>query len=86
MCNVHHGIGAASTTGGVVNQLQGRIFALLYLEPQALTLDEIARELEQSKSNVSVNIRARSNGIWCGGSWLAGHARTTTRLRPICGG
>ena|SRR5215469_16278531 len=52
------GIGAASATTGVLNQFQGRIFALLYLEPQALTLDDIARELEQSKSNVSVNIRA----------------------------
>ena len=52
------GIGAASATTGVLNQLQGRIFALLYLESHALTLDDIARELEQSKSNVSVNIRS----------------------------
>ena len=52
------GIGAASATTGVLNQLQGRIFGLLYLQPDAMTLEDIARELEQSKSNISMNIRA----------------------------
>jgi DNA-binding transcriptional regulator GbsR (MarR family) len=51
------GIGAASATSGVLTQLQGRIFGLLYLEPRPLSLDEIAAELQQSKSNVSVNVR-----------------------------
>ena len=51
------GIGAAAATSGVLNQLQGRIFGLLYMEGRALSLDEIAEALEQSKSNVSVNIR-----------------------------
>ena len=51
------GIGAAAATSGVLNQLQGRIFGLLYMEARALSLDEIAEALEQSKSNVSVNIR-----------------------------
>jgi len=51
------GIGAAAATSGIVTQLQGRIFALLYLHPEPLSLDEIAAELEQSKSNISVNIR-----------------------------
>jgi len=51
------GIGAAAATSGVLNQLQGRIFALLYMEGRTLSLDEIAAELEQSKSNISVNIR-----------------------------
>ena len=50
-------MGAAAATSGILNQLQGRIFALLYLQPRPLALEEIAAELEQSKSNISVNIR-----------------------------
>ncbi len=51
------GIGTAAATSGVLSQLQGRIFALLYLREGSLSLDDIAGELEQSKSNISVNIR-----------------------------
>jgi DNA-binding transcriptional regulator GbsR (MarR family) len=51
------GIGAAAATSGILNQLQGRMFALLYLQPRPMTLDDIAAELEQSKSNISVQIR-----------------------------
>ncbi|MGH7900091.1 MAG: GbsR/MarR family transcriptional regulator [Candidatus Binatia bacterium] len=51
------GIGAAAATSGVLNQLQGRIFAFLYLHDRPHSLDEIAEALDQSKSNVSVNIR-----------------------------
>ncbi len=51
------GIGNAAATSGILTQLQGRIFALLYLQPRALALDEIAAELQQSKSNISVTIR-----------------------------
>ena len=51
------GIGAAAATSGVLTQLQGRIFALLYLQPAPLALEDIATELQQSKSNVSVQIR-----------------------------
>jgi DNA-binding transcriptional regulator GbsR (MarR family) len=51
------GIGAAAATSGVLSQLQGRIFGLLYLQLAPLSLDDIAAELEQSKSNVSVQIR-----------------------------
>jgi DNA-binding transcriptional regulator GbsR (MarR family) len=51
------GIGAAAATSGVLSQLEGRIFALLYLQEHPLSLDQIAAELEQSKSNISVNIR-----------------------------
>ncbi len=51
------GMGAAAATSGVLTQLQGRIFGLLYLRPGSLSLDEIVSELGQSKGNVSINIR-----------------------------
>jgi DNA-binding transcriptional regulator GbsR (MarR family) len=51
------GMGAASATSGVLSQLQGRIFAALFLEDRALSLDDIAKALQLSKSNISINIR-----------------------------
>ena len=51
------GIGAAAAHSGVLSQLQGRIFALLYLQSDPVALDAIADLLQQSKSNISVNIR-----------------------------
>ena len=51
------GMGASAASSGVLNSLQGRIFALLYLEPAPLALEDIATRLDQSKSNISINIR-----------------------------
>jgi DNA-binding transcriptional regulator GbsR (MarR family) len=51
------GMGTASATSGVLSQLQGRIFGLLYLHDRPLSLEEIAEGLQQSKSNISTNIR-----------------------------
>src|SRR5215831_18962021 len=51
------GIGAAAATSGILTQLQGRIFALLYLHAGPMSLDEIATELGQSKSNMSIQVR-----------------------------
>jgi DNA-binding transcriptional regulator GbsR (MarR family) len=51
------GLGAAAATSGVITQLQGRIFAFLYLQERPASLDDIAAALEQSKSTISVTIR-----------------------------
>ena len=51
------GIGAAAATSGILTQLQGRIFGLLYLHAGPLSLDDIAAELGQSKSNMSIQVR-----------------------------
>jgi DNA-binding transcriptional regulator GbsR (MarR family) len=51
------GVGAGAAPSGILTQLQGRIWGLLYLQPNPLSLDEIAAELQQSKSNISTTIR-----------------------------
>ena len=51
------GLGTAASASGILTQQQARIFGLLYLALRPLSLDEIATELSQSKSNVSINIR-----------------------------
>ncbi len=51
------GLGAAAAASGILTQPQARIFGLLYLAARPLSLDEIAAEIGQSKSNVSLNIR-----------------------------
>jgi len=51
------GLGAAAATSGVITQLQGRIFAYLYLQERPTSLEDIAAALEQSKSTISVTIR-----------------------------
>ena len=51
------GLGAAAATSGILTQQQARIFGLLYLAASPLSLDEIAEQLSQSKSNVSINMR-----------------------------
>ena len=41
----------------MLTQIQGRIWGYLYLQPAAVSLEEIAGALELGKSNVSVQIR-----------------------------
>lgn len=51
------GMGAAAATSGILTQLQGRIFGVLYLHRGPMSLDDLTDELQQSKSNVSVSVR-----------------------------
>ena len=42
---------------GMINKVGGQIYALLFLNDEPLSLDEISEKLGVSKSNVSINIR-----------------------------
>ena len=42
---------------GMVNKVGGQIYAILFLNEEPLSLDEISEILSVSKSNVSINIR-----------------------------
>src|SRR5205809_7461818 len=73
------GIGTAAATSGVLSPLGGRIFGLLYLHERPLALDEIATALEQSKSNISVNIRGLVEWHLVRGTRLAASLHDTAR-------
>ncbi len=40
------------------NRLMGQLYAVLFLSPEPLTLDEMVKRLDSSKGNISINIRA----------------------------
>ncbi len=40
------------------NRLMGQLYAVLFLSPTPLTLDDMVKRLDSSKGNVSINIRA----------------------------
>ncbi len=50
-------IGDAASRSGVFSETAGKIFAVLYLSPGPLSLDEIALGVGTSKGNTSVQVR-----------------------------
>src|SRR3989442_7873278 len=50
-------LGDAASRSGVLAENAGKIFAVLYLSPGPLSLDEISREVGTSKGNASVQVR-----------------------------
>ncbi len=54
---VSQSLGDAASRSGVLSETAGKIFAVLYLSPGPLSLDEISGEVGTSKGNASVQVR-----------------------------
>jgi HTH-type transcriptional regulator, glycine betaine synthesis regulator len=54
---VSQALGDAASRSGVLSETAGKIFAVLYLSPGPLSLDELSREVGTSKGNASVQVR-----------------------------
>src|SRR5437870_9893085 len=54
---VTQSLGDAASRSGVLSETAGKIFAVLYLSPGPLSLDEIALGVGTSKGNASVQVR-----------------------------
>jgi len=54
---VTQSLGDAASRSGVLSETAGKIFAVLYLGPGPLSLDEISHEVGTSKGNASVQVR-----------------------------
>jgi len=55
--NLIQALGDAANRSGVFSETAGRIFAVLYLSPGPLSLDEIGQQVGTSKGNASVQVR-----------------------------
>lgn len=60
---------------GMINRVGGQIYALLFLSEEPLSLDDIARRLAVSKSNVSINIRMLEDYNLVRKVWVKGSRR-----------
>ncbi len=60
---------------GILNRVCGQIYALLFLSPQPLSLDDIVNELGVSKGNVSINIRILEDYKLVRKVWVKGSRR-----------
>lgn len=54
------------------SRIMGQLYGLLYLSPAPLTLDQMGEELEISKGNVSMNIRALERWNMVRQVWVKG--------------
>lgn len=57
---------------GMINRAGGQIYALLFLNDEPLSLDEISKRLGISKSNVSINIRMLEDYSLVRKVWIKG--------------
>jgi DNA-binding transcriptional regulator GbsR (MarR family) len=57
---------------GMINKAGGQIYALLFLNDEPLSLDDISKKLGISKSNVSINIRLLEDNSLVRKVWVKG--------------
>lgn len=67
--------GIAVSLLGILNRVCGQIFALLFLSPNPLSLDDIVDELGVSKGSVSINIRILEDYKLVRKVWIKGSRR-----------
>lgn len=67
--------GGHTTQSFGFGQVMGQIFALLYLSPRPLCLDEIAEELSVSKASVSTTVRQLESWSAVKHVWVKGDRR-----------
>lgn len=60
---------------GILNRVCGQIYALLFLSPSPLSLDDIVSELKVSKGSVSINIRILEDYKLVKKVWIKGSRR-----------
>lgn len=65
------GLGRVSDFWGL-GKVMGQIYGLLFLSPEALTLDQLAARLGVSKANISVNVRGLERLAMVRRSWRRG--------------
>jgi len=56
--NLIQALGDAANRSGVFSETAGRIYAVLYLSPGPLSLDEIGQQVGTSKGHASVQVRS----------------------------
>ena len=66
---------------GMVNRVGGQIYALLFLNDDPLSLDEIAEQLHISKSNISINIRLLEDMVLVKKVWVKGSRKDYYRAQ-----
>ncbi|MBI2346449.1 MAG: MarR family transcriptional regulator [Deltaproteobacteria bacterium] len=73
---------------GMINKVGGQIYALLFLNEEPLSLDDLAERLQISKSNISINIRLLEEyklvrKVWVKGSRKDYYAAERTYPRKV---
>ena len=74
--------GGSTTQSLGLSRLVGQIYALLYLSPEPLCLDQIAVELGVSKASISVTIRQMETWRAVRNVWVKGDRRDFYECEP----